>query len=183
MDVDLDAYISRIQREDDIFAKGQLFHILIDEYNVPIKEIARQLKLSSSYVCNIIRIMKLPDLVRDGYYSGLVSPTHLFIIARLKNEKDIIDLYDMVLQQNLSTSALEELVRSTLYNISSDGEHISESTKSNFREALEKINPHLRVKIIQSRIRAKIVIEMDGGLKETSPILEKIASQLKNDLL
>lgn len=179
MDLDLDAYISRIQREDDIFAKAQLFHILIDEYKVPIKEIARQLKLSSSYVCNIIRILRLPDLVRDGYYSGLVTPTHLFIIARLKNETDIINMYEMVLQQNFSTSALEEQVRSVLYNISSDGEHIQDSTKSDLTMALEAIDPHLRVKVIQSRIRAKIIIEMDGGLTQSSPIIEKITSKLK----
>jgi len=179
MDLDLDAYISRIQREDDIFAKAQLFHILIDEYNVPIKEIARHLKLSPSYVCNIIRILKLPDLVRDGYYSGLVTPTHLFIIARLKNDQDIIDMYEMVLQQNFSTSALEEQVRTVLYNISSDGEHIGDSIKTDLRQAIENIDPHLRVKIIQSRIRAKIIIEMDGGLTQSSPIIEKITSKLK----
>lgn len=180
MDLDLDAYISRIQREDDIFAKAQLFHILIDEYGVPIKEIARHLKLSSSYVCNIIRILKLPDLVRDGYYSGLVSPTHLFIIARLKNETDIINMYELVLQQNFSTNALEEQVRSVLYNISSDGEHIPLPIKNKLEHALEAIDPSVRVKVIQSRIRAKIIIEMDGGLKHTSPIIEKIVSKLNS---
>ena len=178
MTLDLDSYILHIQHENDIFAKAQLLDTLIKQHHVPIKDIALRLKLSSSYVCNVVRILKLPDLVRDGYYSGLVTPTHLFIIARLHTEKDCIDMYEMVLQQNMSTSALEEHVRSVLYNVSSEGRHVSDVTKNVLTTALQRLDGRLKVKIIQSRIRAKIVIEMPGGLVESSQVIEKLAEKL-----
>ncbi len=180
MDLDLSSYIRRIQQEDDVFIKATLLRILTGEYGVSIKSIAQQLKLSPSYVCNVLRILKLPDLVRDGYYSGLVSPTHLFIISRLHKEKDVIEVYEEILQQNLTTNVLEEKVRERLYNIESDGEHISERVKNSLVDSLHTIDPALKVKVIQSRIRAKVVIELSGGLKHSTLVLEKIAHKLQN---
>lgn len=179
MDLDLSSYIHRIQQEDDIFTKAKLLHVLTDEYKVPIKDIAQYLKLSSSYVCNLLRILRLPDLVRDGYYSGLVSPTHLFIISRLHDERDVIDVYEEILQQSLTTNLLEEKVRERLYNITSEGEHLSDDLKHSLRESLQVIDPKIVVKVIQSRIRAKVVIELPGGLTDTTRVLEKIIRTLQ----
>jgi ParB family transcriptional regulator, chromosome partitioning protein len=178
MSVNLDEYIQRVQLEEDIFSKARLLEFLVRKKGFKINLIAQYLELSSSYVCNLLRILKLPELIRDGYYSKVVTMTHLCILARLHNETDMISLYEEILSKNLSTYQLEERVRTILHHIDTTGDQVDDTVKEAIERALHEKYAGVNVRIVQTRIKAKISIELKGNLHETSHFLEAFKDSL-----
>jgi ParB family chromosome partitioning protein len=178
MPVNLDEYIQRIQLEEDLFSKAHLLEFLVRKKGYSIKQIAQYLGLSSSYICNLLRMLKLPELIRDGYYAKLISMTHLSVLSRLSDEKDMVKVYEEILSHDLSTLELEERVREILHNIQTDGEHIDAKLKEQIIARIHDIDPDIQAKVIQTRIKAKIILELKGSLAQTSKILKKVSGSL-----
>lgn len=171
---EIQEYIRKIQEEEDIFNKA-LFAEFLRNKGIKTKVIAERLQLSPSYISNLLRLLKLPPLIRDGYYSGTINPTHLFIISRLKTEKDMVDAYEQTLAGNLSTADVEALVRKALYGISTTGNHVGDDVKNAIEQKYSEIDDAIKTRVIQTRVKAKVIIEARGNLSSTSAILKKLA--------
>ena len=78
--------LDSLKEETDIFTKARLIRTLHLEHDVPLHDIAHVLSIKPSFVSHILRLNRLPELIVDGFYSGLISITHLFILARLLTE-------------------------------------------------------------------------------------------------
>ena len=174
MNFEMDEYIQRIRNEDDIFNKATLIHFLTKEKNIKVKIVAEKLELSSSYVCNMVRILKLPELIRDGYYSKLITPTHMFILSRLKTEEDMIAMYEKVLKYDYSSLELERQVRLKLYGVSTQGERMGKELTAKIVNKFQSIDEDVKVIVIQTRIKAKVIIECKGNFKKTTAVLKKL---------
>ena len=161
--------------EKDHFKKSNLLHKLTKEHNLKLVEISKNINLSPSYISHIMRLKKLPELIIDGYYSNQISITHLYIISRLLEVKDMIQIYEKVLTNNLTTLETDDLVRQKLYGVKSEGTYLLDTDKSII---IEKLNNILagKIKIIQTRVKSKIIIELKGSLKETSDKIKKLIS-------
>ena len=165
--------------EKDHFKKSKLLHKLSKEFNLKLAEIGKNINLSPSYISHIMRLIKLPDLIIDGYYSNQISITHLYIISRLLEVKDMIQIYEKVLTNNLTTLETDDLVRQKLYGVKSEGNYLLDVDKN---VIIEKLNNILagKIKIIQTRVKSKIIIELKGSLKETSDKIKKLMNFLRN---
>ncbi len=164
-------------QEKDIFKRAQLLNSLKRDKGVRVTDISKHLKMKSSYVSHILRLNKLPALVIDGYYSKAITPTHLYIIARLQNHQQMIAAYEHVLANNLSVFDTEILVRTVLYGIKSVGEYLSVDEVRVFAVLMKKMG--ISAKIIQSRIRSKIILEIKGDLIASSTKLREIMKLLE----
>ena len=120
----IDLIIDKIKTEKDIFVKAKLIFSLRRDKNVKVMDIASKLGINSSYVCHINRLNKLPDIVVDGYYSKLVSISHLFLISRLQDKQKMVDIYEKILAQSLSVKDTEDAIREYLYNFKNRGHYI-----------------------------------------------------------
>lgn len=116
-------------------------------------------------------------MIVDGYYAEDISLSHLFVISRLKDPKKIIDVYEKVLGKNLTVLATEEIVREILYGIKTEGEALTREEKESYRQQLGK---EIKLKIIQTRIKSKLEIEVKGSLAKTTKILRTILTNLKD---
>lgn len=181
MSVNLDPYIDRIQNQKDIFRKATTMHFLMKEENMIGRDIARMLNVSPAYVSNHIRLLKLPELVRDGYYSKVVTPTHLFILSRLHNEEDMRQVYEEILAKDLSTAELEDRVREKLHSIKTEGKYASSAVHKDILRFIQDIDPEATVRIVQTRIKTRIIIERKGKVLETSRFLRALAKLRKKD--
>lgn len=165
----------QIKNSSDYFQKAKLISYLTQHHKLRIKDIAHELQLKPSYLCHIIRLNKLPELIMDGYYSELITISHLFVISLLKSHEDMNSLYEEVLRDNLSVKATEERVRHKLHNVSSEGEYVSEKHSSDTLVFLEN-KYNAKAKLIQTRIKTKLIIEWSGSRKDR---YEKVTSLLK----
>ena len=168
---------SNLFSEKDIFKKAQFLRTLKKEKDIPVKDIAKRLNIKPSYVSHILRLNKLPPLVIDGYYNKSLTPTHLYILARLHKQEEMIMAYEHVLANNLSVLDTEILVRSVLYGIKHEGEYISKAEIQEFSDLMKQFD--LEVKIVQSRIRAKCTIEIKGSLLTSTVKLREVMQLLR----
>lgn len=166
--------IEQVKLEKDVFIKAKLLKFLNKEKNLSIISLAKILSLKPAYLCHLLRLLKLPEIIIDGYYSKTVSLSHLVIISRLKNKEQMIAAYEEVLSKNLSTAKTEELVREKLFQIRSTGEKISKEEKKMIEKSFKKIDKDLQVKIIQTRTRAKVILTIKGACKKTTEVLKKL---------
>lgn len=166
-----------IRLEQNPLLKARLIKKYHDDNNVPYTVIARDLDVSPTYISNFLRLLRLPELVFDGFYSGLVSLTHLFILARLKQTDQMMSLYEAILGRNMSALEVEEAVRAILHQTSSKGHEVDDNVIKKIEEKYKTFSEKTKVKVIQTRIKTKVVIELRGNREETSAFLEKIIEE------
>lgn len=182
MNVNIQELFDRIKNEQDVIQKARLIHYVRKNQSLRLREIAEGLGIQSSHVAHFLRLIRLPAIIIDGYYAKLVSVTHLFIIARLKNQEDMTDAYEAILTKTLSVQQTEELVRKKLFNITSSSDRLTQGEIAEFIEAIRQIDPTIKVKVTQTRIRSNILFEMNGNTAYTTELLRKLLKQWKGEL-
>lgn len=178
MNPEVHKIIDQIKNESNFFTKAHLLEFLRKQYEVPVKDLAQALSLQSSSISHILRLNKLPDIMIDGYSSQMVSISHLFIIARLSTHEQMMQAYEKVLADSLNTAQTEVLVRDLLYHVSSKGTKIEKSKIDEVRESIGKGKKDVQVKVVQTRIKGTLSIEVKGNLAETTQELEKFLTKL-----
>ncbi len=172
--------IEQITSDDDFFHKARLLEHLVHKKDIPLKTVSERVGMKPSYICHIMRLNRLPEITIDGYYSKLVSISHLFIIARLKTQEQMLQVYETVLSESLTAMQTEEKVREILFDIKASGTHISKDDLQMLSLDAMKKYPRTSIKIIQSRVKSSILIEMKGNLETTSATIKKIMKQLSD---
>lgn len=174
-DDDIDGLLDKIRNETDPIVKARMLVVVTREKNMPVYVVGKELNLSPAYLCNLMRVARLPEIVIDGFYSKNVSLTHLLVISRLKNDDDIVDVYEKTLQNNLPVAGVESLVRAKLYDVTSDGKRIEPDIVMSIQDVFKKIDPTLTVEIVQTRIKARVSITVKGNMAKTTQALQKLA--------
>jgi hypothetical protein len=175
---DVHHILERIRLSADIFEKARLMKFLKEERSVRVIDMSRELGLQPAYVSHYLRLNKLPEIIVDGYYSRLVSSTHLFIIARLPDFDTMLRVYEHVLANNLTSGQTEEAVREELYGAKTEGERIPHAEVERFIRLLQRDFPDVAVKLVQTRIKSKLILEVKGSMEKTSRIMRRIQSKL-----
>lgn len=177
MSAQIDSLIEEIKSEADLMRRVKLLQELVKRDDVKVKDVADSLGFKPSYICHLIRLNRLPEAVVDGYYSSLISLSHLFIISRVKDKEKMMNVYEKVLAESLTVKKTEEHVRDVLYAVDSRGDYLSSLEKENIIGKITNLRKNLKLKIIQTRIKSKIILEFKGDLENTG---KELRSFLKN---
>lgn len=179
MEIDLQEIIEKIKREKNTIQKAKIIRFLTKEKQTPLKILSKELQVTPSYICHMLRLNTIPDTVIDGYYAKLLSLSHLFVLSRIKDSVRLIELYGEVLENNLTVLQTEERVREYLYGIKSEGDYIPNEEKQQFIEYMKSGEKDLHIKITQTRIKAVLLFEIQGSLEHTSATLRKLMRKMK----
>lgn len=176
------AIVENVQREDlNPIERAQSFERLIEEFGLPVSEIAKRIGKSDSYVSNTLRLLSLPDAIKDGLMSGSISEGHARAIAGLGDVKIMVDAYKTILSENASVRRAEDLARRLK---ASADRKLHSRVERIHNEDLDKIAADLAqavdglVKITQSKVEARIVFVIRGSLEKTSKIIKDIHQKL-----
>lgn len=172
--------LEKAKNESDYFDKAAILQTLKEENKIKIKDMAEYLEMKPSYLCHILRLNKIPDLLRDGYYSKSISITHLFVISRLKDQSQMIDAIEKVLGKNLTTSQTDQLVTSMIYKIEGKGKKVADEVNREMKRKLLELNKDATVNVLQTRVKTKILIELWGNLEVTSQFLKRVGESIKD---
>ncbi|OGK37596.1 hypothetical protein A3F03_00035 [Candidatus Roizmanbacteria bacterium RIFCSPHIGHO2_12_FULL_41_11] len=174
--------IEKFKQEKDAFQKAKIIRDLRFQNKLTLDQLSKELQLQPSHISHYLRLLRLPHLVVDGYYGRLVSVTHLMILSRLKTKAAIIQAYETVLARGYSSLQTEELVREMLFGISTDGSpRLSRQEIRDFQRTFHELYPGITVKIIQTRVRGKLVCEIKAGTTISSKILRGMIDKLLAD--
>ncbi len=176
---DISPLLNKIKEDRDIFQKSRLVDYLIKERKLRIIDLAKKLDFKSSYICHLLRLKKIPDVIVDGYYSKSISSSHIYVMSRLNDVKQMIKLYEKILGENYTVKQTEEAVRDYLYQVKSIGKYINKENIEKLTQKIKEKYPEVEIKIIQTRIKGKVILEIKGSLEESSKEIKKILEKLK----
>ena len=179
MEQDILDYIEQIKRETDYFGKTKLVNFLIHQKHIKVKDLASALSMKPSYLCHIMRLNKLSEIIMDGYYSKLITMSHLFVLSLLKSQEDIMNVYEIVLREGLTVLHTEELVREKLHGVKPGGEYVEEIKIQNLKSKF-KVDYGAETKIVQTRIKTKIIIEWKGPREARKKGVESFFRVIEN---
>ncbi len=172
------AIVENVQREDlNPIERAQAFQRLIEEFGLPLTEISKRVGKSDSYVSNTMRLMALPDAVKDGLVSGAISEGHARAIAGLGDVKLMVDAYKTILSENASVRRAEDLARRLKAQNDRKPSMKVERIHSDELDAMAKdlaLSVNGLVKITQSKVEARLVFVIRGNLETTSKTLKQI---------
>lgn len=173
--------INTIKSHSDPLTQAQLVTELLRDSRIRNVDLARELGIKPSYLSHLIRVMKLPEAVTDGYWNKQLSFTHLILISRLKKQEDIMSLYEEILRHSLNVQAVERRIREILYLVDTKGKYVPKERLDMMKSRISaSLGEQSSVAIVQTRIKAKITIEVQGNLDKTSNFLEQFASRFRH---
>jgi len=109
------ALVENIQRADlNPLEEAAAYRQLIDEFGLTQEEVASRVGRSRSSVANSLRLLTLPDAVKEALAENRISEGHARALLGLERDRDRLEALQTVLKRGLSVRQTEELVRRLL---------------------------------------------------------------------
>ena len=109
------ALIENVQRADlTPIEAAEAYRQLADDFNLSHDQIAKQLGKSRVAVTNTIRLLKLPEDVRQALNSDQITEGHARALLSLPNEQAQSAVLQAIIKHELNVRKTEELVRKYL---------------------------------------------------------------------
>ncbi len=106
------ALIENLQREDlNAIEIASAYQALMDQFALTQEELALKVGKSRSHVANFLRLLQLPEEIKDNVSRGTISMGHARAIAGLKNSKLQREMAEHVIKENWSVRELEEALQ------------------------------------------------------------------------
>lgn len=106
------ALVENVQRIDlNALDRAKGFERLMTEFSLSSSEIAVRIGKSVAFVSNSIRLLTLPDALKDGLLSGLISEGHARALAAIDDPDLMVEAYKIILKESGSVRRAEELAR------------------------------------------------------------------------
>ena len=182
------ALVENVQREDlNPIDRAQAFIRLMKEFALTNKEIAQRIGKSPAYISNSIKLLNLPDALKDGLLSGLITEGHARALASIEDTKLMIEAYKVILRESGSVRRAEDVARRTKrkagqivkgttrppYVISDETDQI----RDGIHQSLGGDNGTI-IKLNRSRAESRLLIVLKGKIEETEEKLQKIYKKL-----
>lgn len=180
------AIVENVQRTDlNPIDRANSFERLINEFNLGNSDICSRIGKSPAYVSNTMRLLELPDALKDGLISGVISEGHARALAAIPDTQSMIEAYKIILREGGSVRRAEELSRrfkkSMHRSKPSDGFNtttVNESIDSMASEIQKSIGENASVKMRRSRVETALHIVLKGNPEETEKQIQKIHDSL-----
>ena len=105
------AIIENTQREDlNPVEEALAFDAMIKQYELTQEEVSKSVGKSRPYITNALRLLKLPDEVREMLIEGRLTGGHARAIAGVEDEAMQIQLAKLAADGGLSVRALEQMI-------------------------------------------------------------------------
>jgi ParB family chromosome partitioning protein len=110
------ALIENIQRQDlNPLEEAYAFTQLQEEFGLPQEEIAIKVGLNRVTISNKMRLLKLPEPVKEVVLNETISEGHARALLGIKDEESLVAATDIVVKRGLSVRQTESLVRKINY--------------------------------------------------------------------
>ncbi len=106
------ALVENIQREElNPIEIAHAYQRLIEECHLTQDEVGKKVGKDRSTVTNFLRLLKLPEKIRDGVRRGRLTMGHARALLGLGNERDQMKLYEQIVMGGLNVRSVERTTR------------------------------------------------------------------------
>jgi len=155
------ALVENLQREDlGVLEEAEGYRQLIEDFHLTQEELARRIGKDRTSVTNTLRLLRLPEEVKERLADSSLSPGHARAILAIPNGDDQKEVCRRVIRKGLSVRETERLVkqwgkrRSAPVTRGDSGDWERKALEDNLRRFLST-----RVQISKSGKGGKIEIE------------------------
>lgn len=188
------AIVENVQRKDlNPIERAKAFLRLKEEFSFDNNQIAKKVSKSVPYVINCIKLITLPDAIKDGILSGLISEGHARALSGIGDTRLMIEAYKIILKEKASVRRAEDIARRMRKKIEEGDvpitkENLPQFLKSkidNIGQDLQSVfnNKTTSVKIVQTNILTKVTFQFKGPIDQRFDELKNLYKQIcKKDL-
>lgn len=185
------AIIENVQRVDlPPLDRANAFKRLLDDFHLTVGQIADRLSKSQSYVSNTLRLLSLPDALKDGLLSGTITEGHARALGSIEDPKAVVEAYKMVLKEDASVRRTEEIARRVkaktnqpLPKMLGFSPYMVSEELDEWQEKLQKyFGESSKVKVHQSRQLTKLEFIFKGSPHDTKRYVNKILQMTEGPL-
>lgn len=161
------ALIENLQRENlNPFEEAQGYKDLMDDFGMTQEEVAERVGRSRSTIANILRILALPESVKEMVRGELITIGHARAMLPLGDEQAMLELSKIIANEGLSVRQVETMVKRRLEESGKpDEKKPQKETTVNYAEQLAKsLSEKMGRKVIvkNGRNKGKILLEYYG---------------------
>lgn len=185
------AIVENVQRKDlNPIERAKAFLRLKEEFGLDNNGIARKVSKSVPYVINCLKLLSLPDALKDGLLSGLISEGHARALSSIGDTRLIVEAYKIVLKEKASVRRAEEIARRMKKRIEEGSVPITKENLPQFlKSKLDNISTDFenifadkttKVKIAQTNVLTRVTFQFRGPIDSRFQNLKKLYSSLTN---
>lgn len=166
------AVLENLQREDlSPLEEAQAYQTLIERLNLTQAQVAARLGKSRPYIANYLRLLGLPEEVKQMLASGELSMGQARTLLGVKDERRLVELAKRVANEGLTVRQLEEIVAGI--NKKGRQKPVVKSTNPYLREAESQLAGKLGTKVsLQAKRRGGKIVIPYGSNQDLNRILE-----------
>ncbi len=155
--------IENIQRKDlNALEVAQGYQRLINECKLTQEQVAVKVGKSRSAITNFLRLLKLPEEIKQSIRKNEITEGHARAILSLETEAEQVHLWKRIVGENLSVRKTEEFTKRTRKKQEKKIFEVSNQYQSNINYLEEKFRQHFgtNVKLVpKSKTSGEIIIE------------------------
>ncbi|WP_100351946.1 ParB/RepB/Spo0J family partition protein [Limosilactobacillus fermentum] len=166
------AVLENLQREDlSPLEEAQAYQTLIERLNLTQAQVAARLGKSRPYIANYLRLLGLPEEVKQMLASGELSMGQARTLLGVKDERRLVELAKRVANEGLTVRQLEEIVAGI--NKKGRQKSVVKSANPYLREAESQLAGKLGAKVsLQAKRRGGKIVIPYGSNQDLNRILE-----------
>lgn len=156
------ALIENLQREDlNAIEVAVAYQSLIDQFSLTQEELSLRVGKSRSHIANFLRLLQLPESIKEHVSRGTISMGHARAIVGIEDEKARLEMAKQTIAHHWSVRELEEAIKNM-----DKTKNIKKKAAASVKKDpyINEIEEHLRnrfrttVKIVQQKNKGKIEI-------------------------
>lgn len=182
------AIVENVQREDlNPIERALAYKRLIDEFGLGTNEVAKKVGKSAPTISNTIRLLSLPDAIKDALVAGVITEGHVRPLISVGDTKLMLDLFKKILKENSTVRQTEEMARQVKGEVQKREGRLNKTDKlwipelDEMAKVMQEKQGFEKVSISQSRSSAKVLLVMNGDIDVTGPKIRKVYELLSRD--
>ncbi len=185
------ALVENVQRVDlNPVDRAKGFERLMNDFGLTTSEVAVRVGKSVAYVSNSMRLLTLPDTLKDGLLSGQISEGHARALSSIEDPALIVESYKQVLREGASVRRTEEIARRAkskanlpvkprtrldhMYILTEELDRMQNELAQALRFSDLERPEDTEVQLKRSKRQSKIVFLFNGSPEQTEAKLQKI---------
>lgn len=155
------ALVENIQRENlNPIEEAEAIEALMDDFGLTQDEASKRIGRSRSTVANLLRLLDLPDSVREFIISGALSAGHAKAILSLNDRNRAEEAAKAVIAAEMSVRDTEKLIKKMNTEVKDIDAPIKEKPEINYTRELERK--------IEKALGRRVKIKENGNLSSIS---------------
>lgn len=156
------ALVENLQRKDlNPIEKGQAFKALIDRFKLTHDAVSTRLGMDRSSVTNYLRLLDLPEVIREAVSRGTISMGHARCLVSLASVGEQLVLAKKIEKEGMSVRKLEKIVQDIRTPKLPKTAAESGVSAAVLKDQEEKLRRHFetKVKIKMGKGRGAVIVE------------------------